>query len=140
MSTYYRKPEDKAFRVVRLNNEKTPPFVEFTAPDQALPHPKKNELVEILHEDESKQLLVSDQGVKELTYSIDKTARGYEIRIPQTFPTARLWIKPKNANGPLYKCPNWVMRDSLTLVCVTKDAEGMELVGDKYFSQYYTFE
>lgn len=136
MYYYSPKPGDKGFRKVDLNRfipeAHLPEFTDIQPEQKSIPC-QPNFVLEILRGDGTTQI-IAPENPSEVTYTRD--AQGF--RIGNNIPVARLYVRSTACPSLRYKTPVvWQTVDSIKTFCVSGTTDGLELVGDPYFSARY---
>lgn len=135
METYRRKPDDKKYRLVSLDSAELRTPQEFIEDNQELNLPRDNEVLEIIHHDGSTEIIATVKP-KTIHYQII----GNEIVLLNDCPRGRLWIRKRKDPGMIYKCPvDWKRKNNVNWFCYVGDAADVELIGDKYLNQIFSF-
>lgn len=135
METYKRKSGDSKYRIVLLESADLRIPQEFSGDNQEISLPRENEVLEIIHCDGTTELIATVKP-KTIHYQII----GNEIVLLNDCPRGRLWIRKRKYPDMRYKCPvDWKRKNNLNWFCYVGDAADVELIGDKYVDQVFSF-
>ena len=135
MANYVRRDGDKEYRKVSIQSEITPPFQDFTAPNETVSY-TTFQGVEVQREDGTTTLFY-EAGVTVAHYTY---AGMNKILIDKIVPTARLWMRREGAENVAYKIPSDLpVTGPSKEFRITGGVQGMELFGDKYFNMVFQF-
>lgn len=133
--TYFKKGDDKQFRIVNVAEPRIGRFQDFPADrveyrDGCVVEVLKNDGTTCVEYDHARQRVI-------VSISYEKKC----LYIPEFVPTARLWVRMKGNKAMHYKVPSRVEKQQgPTYILIPADPTNVELVGDQYFDAVYELQ
>ena len=130
--TYYKKGNDKQFRVVNIARIDVGNFQKFDT--DKIDYPASC-VIEVEKEDGTTFI---EYGQPRQIVNVGSYSDC--LHIPANIPTARLWIREKGNPFMYYKVPEPQKKDKIALILVPDGPQNVELVGDRYFDAVYKLQ